>query len=81
MKETKSLSITTQMNAIKINYIKAKIDDTTLNSKWRLCRDRNEKFDHRISEYSILVKKKYKTTHDWVRKDDLPGIVQKIKIW
>ena len=42
-------------NAIRTNYIKAKIDKTQQNSKWRLCDDRNETINHIISECSKLA--------------------------
>ena len=40
-----------------ITYIKAKIDKTQQNSKYRLCADRNKTIDHIISECSKLAHK------------------------
>ena len=62
-RETAYLLITAQINIIRINYIKAKIDNTQ-----RLCGDRYEMVDHIISECSKRVQKEYKTKHDRVAK-------------
>ena len=39
-----------------------------INSKCRLCGDRDENTNHIISEFSKLAPKEYKTRHDWVGK-------------
>ena len=62
MNESESLPIATQHNAIKINYVKAKIDKRQQNSKCRLCRQRNKTFNLIVSECSKLAQKK--TRHD-----------------
>ena len=67
-KETESILIAAQTNAIRTNYIKARIDTTQQNGKYRLCGDRDETINHIISECSKLVQKEYKTRHDWVGK-------------
>ena len=67
-RETESLLIATQNNAIRTNHIKARIDKTKLNSKCRLCDDRDETINHIISECSKLAQKEYKTRHVWVGK-------------
>ena len=67
-RETESLLIAAQNNAIRINHIKARIDKTQQNSKCRLCGDRDETINHIISERSKLAQKEYKTRHDWVDK-------------
>ena len=54
MRETESLLIVGQNNAIKNNYIKAKMNNTKQNNKFRL-KDRDETADH------IITQKKYKT--------------------
>ena len=56
------------INAIKINYIRAKINNTQQNCKCRLCGDRDDTVNHIISECSKLAQKKYKSRHDWVGK-------------
>ena len=67
-RETESLLIAAQDNAIRTNHIKARIDQTQQNNKWRLCGDRDETINHIISECSKLVQKEYKARHDWVGK-------------
>ena len=67
-RETESLLITPKDNAIRTNHIKAKIDKTQQNSKFRLCGDRDETINHLISECSKLAQKEYKARHDWVGK-------------
>ena len=63
-KETESLLITAQNNAIITNHIKARIDKTQQNNKYRLCGDRDETINHTKSESSKLAKKEYKTRLD-----------------
>ena len=63
-RETKSLLIAAQDNAIRTNHIKVRIDKTQQNSKCRLCGDRDETINHIISECSKLAQKEYKTRHD-----------------
>ena len=58
-REIESLLIAAQNNAVRTNHIKARIDKTQENSKYRLCGDRDETINHIISEYSILAKKEY----------------------
>ena len=67
-RETESLLIAAQNNAIRTNHIKARIDKTQQNSKCWLCDDRDETINHIISECSKLSQKEYKTGHDWVEK-------------
>ena len=61
-RETESLLIAAQNNAIKANHIKVRIDKMQQNSKRRLCGDR-DKTNH-ISKSSKLAQKEYKTRHD-----------------
>ena len=64
-RETESLLIAAQDNAIRTNHIKARIDKTQQNSKCRLCGDRDETINHIISECSKLAQQEYKARHDW----------------
>ena len=64
---TESLLIAAQNNAVRNNYIKARINKTQQNSKCGLCSDRDDTINH-ISEGSKLAQKEYKTSHDWVGK-------------
>ena len=63
-RETESLLIAAQDNAIRTNHIKARIDKTQQNSKCRLCGDRDEAINLIISECSKLARKEYKARHD-----------------
>ena len=68
-RETRSLQIAAQSNAIRTNDIKAKIDKMQQNNKCWLCVDRDEMSYHIISECSKLTKKKeYKDRNNWVKK-------------
>ena len=67
-RETESLLIAAQNNAIRTNHIKARIDKTQHNSKCKLCGDRDETTNHIISECNKLAQKEYKTRHDCVGK-------------
>ena len=67
-RETESLLIAAQNNAIRTNHIEARIDKTQQNSKCRLCGDWDETINHIISECSKLAQKEYKARHDWVIK-------------
>ena len=60
-RETESLSIAAQNNAIRTNYVQSKIDKMQQNSKCRLCSERNETINHTISECRKLKQKVYKT--------------------
>ena len=70
--------IAVQDNAIRPNHIKARIDKTQQNSKYRLCDDRDETINHIISECSKLAQE-YKAKHDWVGKVILWEMCKKFK--
>ena len=61
-RETESLLIAAQNNAISINYAKARIDKTQQNRKCRLRGDRDETINHIISECSKFAQKDNQTT-------------------
>ena len=67
-RETESLLIAVQDNAIRTNHIKARIDKMRQNSNCRLCGNRDETINHIISKCSKLAQKEYKARHDWVGK-------------
>ena len=67
-RETESLLMAVQNNAIKTNHIKARIDKTQQNSKCRLCGDKKETISHIISECSKLAQKEYNARQDWIGK-------------
>ena len=56
-RETESLLIAAQNNVLRTNYVKAKIDMTQQNSRYRLCDDRDKTINHIISESSKLAQK------------------------
>ena len=67
-RETESLLQAAQNNAIRTNYVKAKIDKTQQNSKCWLCADRDETITHIIS----ILSSKESTTRKLIRfKDEL----------
>ena len=63
-RETESLPIAAQNNAIRTNHIKARIDKTQPNSKCKFRGNRVETMNHIISECCKLAQKEYKTRHD-----------------
>ena len=65
-RKTESLLIVAQNNAIRTNYIKARIDKTQQNTKCRLRGDRDETITHIMSKCNKLAQKRYKTRHDWM---------------
>ena len=67
-RETESLLIAAQDNAIRTNQIKARLCKTQQNSECRLCSDRDETMNHILSKYSKLAQNEYKTSSDWVGK-------------
>ena len=67
-RETEFLLIATQNNAIRTNHVKARLDKTKQNSKFKLCVNRDKMINYIISECSKLAQKEYKTRHDWVGK-------------
>ena len=79
-RETESLLIAAQNNAVITNHIKARIDKTQQNSKCWLCGDRDETINHIISECSKLAQKEYKTRHDWVSKGIHWEMCKKFKV-
>ena len=66
-RETESLLIAAQNNALRTNQIKVRKDKTQQNTKSRLCGDRDKTINHIISECSKLAQES-KTRHDWVGK-------------
>ena len=75
-RETESLLIAAQNNAIRTNHIKARIDKTQLNSRCRLRGERDETINYIISECSKLAQKEYKTRHDLVGK-----VIQEVEVY
>ena len=59
LRETESLLIAAQENAIRTNHIKARIDKTQQSSKYWLCGDWDETINHIIRECCKLPQKEY----------------------
>ena len=78
-RETESLLIAAQNNAIRTNHIKPRIDKAQQSCKCRLCGDRDETINHIISECSKLTQKEYKSRHALVHKVILSEICKKFK--
>ena len=55
-RESESLLIAAQNNAIRINYIQARRDKTQQNSKCRWCGDRDETINHIISWFKKSIR-------------------------
>ena len=65
-RETESLILAAQEQAIRTNVIKAKIDNTQEESKCRMCGKVDETVNHIISECNMLAQREYKKRHDCV---------------
>ena len=80
-RETESILIGAQDNAVRTNHIKARIDKTQQNSKCTLCGDRDGTINHILSERGKLAQKEYKTRNDWVGKVIHTEMCKKSTIW
>ena len=67
-RECEFLLIAAQNNAIRTNYVQARIDKTQQNRWIKLSGDRDETVNHIISECSKFAQREYMTRHDWVEK-------------
>ena len=63
-RDTESLLIEAQNNALKTNYIKANIDYSQNSKCWRS----GDRVNHIISECSKLAQKEYESRNDWAGK-------------
>ena len=64
--ETESTIVAAQDQAISTNYFRNKILREEIESKWRLCKQREGTIDHLTSGYPILAKNEYLMRHDKV---------------
>lgn len=67
-RETESLIMAAQEQAIRTNSIKAKIDQSQQESKCRMCGKADETVNHLLSECSKMAQREYKRRHDWLGK-------------
>ena len=65
-RETESLIIAAQDQALRTNYRKAKIEKSTNVSTCRLCKEKEETVSHTVSECSKIAQTEYKKRHDRV---------------
>ena len=65
-RETETLILVVQEQAVRTNLIKAKIDNTQEQSKCRMCVEKHETVSQLISECSKMAQREYKRRHDWV---------------
>ena len=65
-KETESLIIAAQDQAIRTNYIKHRVDKSTTSPLCRLCRSSSETIDHILNGCPKLAQTEYKMRHDKV---------------
>ena len=65
-RETESLIVAAQDQALRTNYRKARIEKSTDDAKCRLCKTRDETISHIVSECPKIAQKDYKHRHDKV---------------
>ena len=65
-RQTESLNIAAQDQALGTNYRKAKIEHTRESATCRMCKTRNETVTHTVSERNKLARTDYKAIHDRV---------------
>jgi len=65
-KETEGFILAAQDQALRTNAIKARIDNTTEDSKCRLCKEKEETVDHLVSTCSKIAQTDYKERHNKV---------------
>ena len=65
-RETESLIVAAQDQALRTNYRKAKIEKSGGDPKCRLCKERDETVSHLVSECSKIAQTEYKKRHDKV---------------
>ena len=63
-RETESLIVSAQIESIKTNPVRAKIDKNQGDSLRRMCRKVDESIDHIVSGCSKLAQKEYERRHD-----------------
>ena len=65
-RETETLIMAAQEQAVRTNLVKAKIDKTQEDSACRMCGKADESINHLLSECSKMAQKEYKRRHDWI---------------
>ena len=65
-RDTESLIVAAQDQALRTNYRKAKIEKSGGDPKCRLCKERDETVNHLVSDRSKIAQTEYKKRHDKV---------------
>ena len=65
-RETETLIMAAQEQAVRTNLVKAKIDKTQEDSTCRMGGKADERINHLLSECSKMAQKEYKRRHDWI---------------
>ena len=65
-RETESLIVAAQDQALRTNYRKARIEKSSNDAKCRLCKIRDETISHLVSECPKIAQTEYKHRHDKV---------------
>ena len=65
-KETEGFIMAAQDQALRTNAIKTKIDKTAIDSKCRLCKEKEETIDHLVSACSKIAQTDYRDRHNKV---------------
>ena len=66
--QTEKTTCAAQEQALRTNYTKNKIDQTSENPLFKMCGERVEIVQHVICECKKLVQREYKSRHDTVAK-------------
>ena len=77
-RETESLIMAAQEQSIGTNAIKAKIDKTQAESKYRLCGKVDETVGHIVCECPMLPQREYKSRHGWWTERSNEKYVEKL---
>ena len=67
-RETETLILAAQEQAIRTNQINAKIDRTQEDCLCRMCKQADETVNHLLSECSKMAQREFKRRHDWLGK-------------
>ena len=67
-RETESLIFAAQEQALRTNQVKAKIDQSQVDDKCRMCGNANETINHLTNECAKMAQNDYKRRHDLVGK-------------
>ena len=67
-KETEGLIMAAQIQSLRTNVVKAKIDKSTSDVTCRVCKQSEETVDHIVSGFSKFAQKEYKRRHDCVAR-------------